>query len=639
MRIFTRYPVIVFFILCSLTLQAQREPGTKNKKAAEYFTQADNFRVRGQYDEALEYLHAAVEKDKEFYDAWLMMGLIYKAQGKLIPARTALETLLTIERPNQAPAFFELAGLYIQAEEYDKALEMGRNYLALDPGNKRRKLQAEKFVANAEFALANQARAAEFDPQPLPGEVNFFPMQYFPILTIDGKGIIYTRRLGVTMDYDEDLVISRQDSRGNWMEPESLSENINSAGNEGTCTMSADGRSLIFTSCYGRQGYGSCDLFISYRTGDTWSDPENLGEVVNGSSWESQPSLSADGRTLYFVSNRPGGVGNRDIWMTTRNEEGEWTKPVNLGKGINTPDEDVSPFIHPNNTTLYYASNGRTGFGGYDIYYTQRTDSGWEEVTNFGAPVNTGEDQVSLFISPDGKRGYYSLEDQDDPRIKSKLYEFNVPEDMQVAARTSYVSGVVSDAVTGELLEAEIELYDILQDRREGLVTSDPETGAYLIVLTEGSEYALYVNKEGYLFNSASFVFEEGEEISALTRDILLQPIETGSVSVLNNIFFETDKYELKEKSRTELDKVVRFLQKNEEVRIEISGHTDDVGQAAYNLELSRRRAEAVYNYLVGQGIDKNRLTSRGFGQTMPAVPNSDDENRSRNRRIEFKIL
>lgn len=630
---------MAIFFLSVLCTQAQMVPATKNKKAAEFFTQAENYRVRGQFAESLEYLRLAIEKDDEFYDAYLMMGIIQKAKGDLFDARTNFEKLLTLARDNQAPAYFELADLYIQIQEYEKAKDMASRFLALKPTNKRRRQEAEQFLENATFALENSARMESFDPRPLPPEVNFFPMQYFPVLTIDGQGIIYTRRLGVSMDFDEDLVISRKNENGAWQEPETFSENINSENNEGTCTLSADGRSLIFTSCYGREGYGSCDLFISYKTGDSWSVPENLGSVVNGPSWESQPSLSADGRTLYFVSNRPGGVGNRDIWVTTRDENDAWTTPRNLGPSINTRYEDVSPFIHPNNTTLYYASNGRTGFGGYDIYYTQRRGESWEEVKNLGAPINTGEDQVSLFISSDGLKGYYSLEDQSDPQVKSKLYEFDVPEDMQVAARTFYVTGTITDAETGEPLEAEIELFDILSEERTALVSSDAENGRYLIVLAEGSEYALYVNGAGYLFNSASFNFEEGQHLESVTRDIALTPIRQGSESVLNNIFFETDKYALRDKSTTELDKVVRFLEQNPEVRIEIAGHTDNVGTPAYNLELSARRAGEVYNYLVSKGIDKERLVSKGYGQTQPAFANDSEENRSRNRRITFRIL
>lgn len=630
---------MAIFFLSVLCTQAQMVPATKNKKAAEFFTQAENYRVRGQFAESLEYLRLAIEKDDEFYDAYLMMGIIQKAKGDLFDARTNFEKLLTLARDNQAPAYFELADLYIQIQEYEKAKDMASRFLALKPTNKRRRQEAEQFLENATFALENSARMESFDPRPLPPEVNFFPMQYFPVLTIDGQGIIYTRRLGVSMDFDEDLVISRKNENGAWQEPETFSENINSENNEGTCTLSADGRSLIFTSCYGREGYGSCDLFISYKTGDSWSVPENLGSVVNGPSWESQPSLSADGRILYFVSNRPGGVGNRDIWVTTRDENDAWTTPRNLGPSINTRYEDVSPFIHPNNTTLYYASNGRTGFGGYDIYYTQRRGESWEEVKNLGAPINTGEDQVSLFISSDGLKGYYSLEDQSDPQVKSKLYEFDVPEDMQVAARTFYVTGTITDAETGEPLEAEIELFDILSEERTALVSSDAENGRYLIVLAEGSEYALYVNGAGYLFNSASFNFEEGQHLESVTRDIALTPIRQGSESVLNNIFFETDKYALRDKSTTELDKVVRFLEQNPEVRIEIAGHTDNVGTPAYNLELSARRAGEVYNYLVSKGIDKERLVSKGYGQTQPAFANDSEENRSRNRRITFRIL
>jgi outer membrane protein OmpA-like peptidoglycan-associated protein len=644
MNIFIRFTVVIFFLGLTTATSAQQNPGTKNKKAAEYFIQADNFRVRNQFEEALEYLRMAIDKDDEYYDAYLMMGLIQKAQGDLFDARQNLEKLLELPRDNQAPAYFELADLYIQIEEYDKALDMANRFLALKPGNQRRKQEAEQYVKNATFAIENSARMSEFKPRPLPAEVNYYPMQYFPVITIDGNGLIYTRRLGVSMDFDEDLVISKKNANGEWMEPEALSENINSSGNEGTCTLSADGRSLIFTSCYGRQVYGSCDLFITYKTGDTWSEPENLGEVVNSSSWESQPSLSADGRTLYFVSNRPGGVGNRDIWVTSRNENDEWTKPVNMGKDINTRYEDISPFIHPNNVTLYYASNGRTGFGGYDIYYTQRKGNQWEEVQNFGAPVNTGEDQVSLFISADGRKGYYSLEDQSDLNIKSKLYEFDIPEDMQVAARISYVTGVITDVETGEPLKADIELFDIISDERVALVSSDAENGRYLIVLTEGSEYALYVNEEGYLFNSASFNMDRDstasmEKLAPIVRDIALTPIREGSVSILNNIFFDTDKYALKDKSTTELDKVVRFLKQNPDVRIEISGHTDNVGTPSYNLELSSKRAEAVYNYLVSKGIDTQRLAAKGYGQTAPAYPNDTEENRRRNRRIAFRIL
>ncbi|MEJ2003830.1 MAG: OmpA family protein [Cyclobacteriaceae bacterium] len=633
------FAILVFCFVIPLTAQIQYNLSTKSKKAAELFAEADQFRVRGQYDEALDILDQAIKKDNKFYEAYLQKGLILKSQGKLQEAKTVLEEMSGLPHPNHAPTYFELADLYIELGDYEAARENAQKFLDLNPRNEKRKADAQQIVDNAEFALANSALEAEFDPRPLPKSVNAFPMQYFPVVTVDGRSIIFTRRNGITMAYDEDLVIARKNEDGSWQSPESLSPNINSSFNEGTCTISADGRRLIFTSCLGRKGYGSCDLFITEKIGNEWSEPRNLGNMVNGPEWDSQPALSPDGRTLFFVSNRQGGVGNRDIWMSTLNSDDQWTKAVNLGSGVNTAAEDVSPFIHPNNRTLYFASNGRTGFGGYDIYYTERGPEGWSEPENFGAPVNTGEDQVSLFITADGQKGYYSLEDQSDPEVKSVIYEFDIPESLQVTSKASYVFGQVTDAETGEVIEADIELYDLETDEQVGLVRSDPLTGEYLIVLAEGNDYALYVSQKNYLFKSLSFTYERDEKLEPVRKDISLIPIREGSKTVLNNIFFETDKYELREKSRTELNKVVRFMNNNPDVRIEISGHTDDIGADEYNLSLSEKRAQSVFEYLTQNGVSSNRLTFRGYGESQPAVPNDSDENRRQNRRIEFKII
>ena len=629
---------IIFLLMLFSVFSSQAQQynlNTKNKKAAEYFVEADKFRVRGQYDYAIEYLQKAIDKDKNFYDAYLQLGLIYKAQGNMGDARETLEYMSTLDHANHAPTYFELADLYMQLGEYEKAKENAMKFLALNPRNNNRRMEAEQYVANADFAMKNKALAKSFNPRPMPEGVNAFPMQYFPIVTVDGNAIIFTRRMGITMVFDEDLVISRRGRDGEWLDPESLSENINSSFNEGTCTISADGRRLIFTSCHGRQGYGSCDLFITERIGQEWSEPVNLGPEVNGPEWDSQPTLSPDGRTLYFVSNRRGGLGGRDIWVSHLSDSNTWQKAVNLGPSINTRAEDVSPFIHPNNQTLFFASNGRTGFGGYDIFFAERMGNEWSEVKNFGAPVNSGEDQVSLFISADGTRGYYSLEDQSNPSVKSAIYEFDVPEELRISQRASYVFGRVTDEETGEPLNAEVELFDLEKQERVGLVTSDPETGNFLMVLAEGSEYSLYVNNSGYLFRSLTFNYAS----DPVEQDILLTPIKKGSVAVLENIFFDTDKYDLKERSVVELNKLIRFMNNNPSINIEISGHTDNVGSEEYNLELSQRRAESVFTYLTQNGVESDRLSYAGYGQERPAFSNDTPENRQKNRRIEFKII
>jgi outer membrane protein OmpA-like peptidoglycan-associated protein len=360
---------------------------------------------------------------------------------------------------------------------------------------------------------------------------------------------------------------------------------------------------------------------------------------VNSAEWESQPSLSADGRTLYFVSDRRAGYGRNDIWYSTLDENGQWSRAKNLGTPINTQYNEMSPFIHVNNRTLYFASNGLIGFGGHDIYVSEKSDSGWTEPVNMGSPINDSDDQFSLFITADGKKGYYSHEERTPAGISvGKIYEIQIPEKQQIKFKSNYVKGIVSDKKTAKPLKAKIELFDIAKNQIVSLVESDSVTGQYLMVLTQGSEYALYVNKSGYLFNSQNFNYSEFKNFEPVIVDIELEPAQTGSVSVLNNIFFDFDKYDLKEKSFTELDKIVRFLLENPTIKVEITGHTDNTGNPAYNKQLSEKRAKSVYSYIISHQIIPNRITWQGLGASQPIADNQTEEGRQLNRRIEFRI-
>ncbi len=629
--------LILFIFSCQFNLIAQRSLSTKSKKAAELYYEADNFRVRGQYVQAASLLEQAIAKDKKFHEAYFRLAVIRKAKGNLEQAEQLFFKVISLNEGNNGPSYFELGELYLKQDKYLQAIENIEKYLAYNPRNKKRVEEANSILRNAQFGIENQKTISEFQPRPLNDKVNSFPMQYFPIVSVDGSYLIYTRRLGTTSEYDEDLVISRKDESGDWSTPASISENINSEFNEGTCTLSADGRTLIFTSCYGRRGFGSCDLYISEKNGGEWSNPVNLGPNVNSSSWDSQPSLSADGRTLYFISNRGGGVGRRDIWVSYKSDDNDWKKPVNMGRSINTAGDEVSPFIHPNNKVLYYSTNGLPGFGGFDIYYSNREDN-WLAPINLGAPINNGQDQVSLFINSKGDKGYYSNEDNISDK-KGIIYEFDLPEIHKVKYRASWIAGMVTDAESDQPLGATIELYDLERDKRVSLVKSDSVTGSYLVVLTEGSEYALYVEKPGYLFKSYTFSFELGEDIKSLSKDIPLDPIKINAHTKLNNIFFKSNEYKLEDKSKTELKKITRFIKANPNLRIEISGHTDNVGSPEYNQSLSEKRAKSVYQFLLEQGVAPTKLNTKGFGAGRPLVQNNTPENRQLNRRIEFKVV
>jgi outer membrane protein OmpA-like peptidoglycan-associated protein len=634
--------IVFLLLLCAFSSAAQSSLSTKSNKAIELYTEADNYRVRGQHSQAIELLNEAISKDKKFVEAYYRLGLVYLTIKNFSKAIENFEKglSLTDDIKKQKVFWYDLGETFLLTGQYNRSIEILTQFVKIENQNKKKLDRANLMLKNAEFGLKNQEIKAKYNLRKLSDTVNQFAMQYFPVLTADQQELIFTRRLaGVGAEDDEDLVITRKDSRGRWYSPASISKNINSKFNEGTCTISADGRKLIFTSCTGRKGYGSCDLFESVKIGNDWSEPANLGPNVNSNDWESQPSLSADGRTLYFVSDRKGGYGRRDIWYATLDDKGEWTKALNLGKPINTEYEEYSPFIHVNGQTLYFASNGLVGFGGFDLYYTEKLENGWSMPQNVGSPINNYEDQFSLFITADGKKGYYSHEEMTPSGIPmGRIYEVQIPDNQQVKYKSNYVKGIVKDKKTGKELKARIELFDINKNAIVSLVNSDSISGEYLMVLTQGSEYALYVNKKGYLFQSLNFNYSDVTDFEPLIINIALESAEKGSVSVLKNIFFDVDKYDLKEKSLTELAKIIQFLAENPEINIEIGGHTDNTGLQGYNQQLSEKRAKSVYSYLISKGIDSVRLSWKGYGSLNPLQLNNTEQSRHQNRRIEFTI-
>ncbi len=633
-----KIPVSLFICVClAVSSLAQGVLSTKNKKAIEMYTEADNYRVRFQYKEAIDLLTQAISKDKNFFEAYLRMSLCYKSMNDFDKAFEYLKSGLAVtpELRWQKVFWIELCDVGMKRGDYRTVAGYAEQYLQNEQLNKQRIDQVKLWKACADFSMQNIHNEIAFNTRKLSDTVNAFTQQYFPVLTADEQQLIFTRRLGVTDEFDEDMVISTKDKDGHWTTPQSISTSINTRYNEGTCTISADGRQLIFTSCVGMNG--RCDLFESKKTGDTWSTPRNLGQQVNSPAWESQPSLSADGRVLYFVSDRRGGLGKADIYVSVQHSPGVWTRAQNLGPAINTPYDERSPFIHANGRTLFFASDGRPGFGGFDIFWSDFADSTWSKPSNFGYPINNHEEQYSLVITADGDKGYYSHEEVGSEG-HSKIYEFDVPEQYRVKYRSNAVKGIVRDRATKQPLKAQIELYELAKNELRSVVSSDSLTGNYLIVLTQGADYGLYVNSTGYLFKSLNFNYE-ASAVEPLVIDVDLDKASTGATVILNNIFFDTDKFDLREKSITELDKISRFLNENPAIRVEISGHTDDQGAVAYNQQLSQKRAKAVGDYLVTRGVQPSRLKEIGYGSKKPLKPNDSEANRQANRRIEFQII
>ncbi len=622
--------ILIAFLFGTTYTFAQPKLTTSNRKAIELYVEADNYRVRGQLDQATNLLKQAIERDKNFEEAYFRMALVYKARESFIEAGAAFEQGLAVVKDpiKKKMYYYELAGVSMRQPDYNKAQQYATLFLPLEKTDKRKIQQASVWKDQAVFALANSQKL-EYEITPLSDTVNAYPMQYFPTLTADNAQLIFTARFGGGRNDNEDLVVSRKEN-GRWTSPVSLSSNINSEQREGACTISADGRHLILTIC----GAYGCDLFESRRTGSIWSKPKNLGPAINSSGWDAQPSLSADGRELYFVSDRKGGLGGYDIWYSQL-LEGVWSRAENLGPAINTPLDEISPYIHVNNQTLYIVSNGYPGYGGYDIYVSDKKEGGWAVPVNMGQPLNDHRDQYSFMVASDGALAYYSREES---KNRSRLYRIDLPEDKIVLSKGNVLKGIVRDQQDAIPLAAGIELYDLKQNRLVSKVQSDSLTGEYLIVLPGGSEYGLYVTKKGYLFLSLNFSNKYAYE-GAVVKDVTLTRAQKDALVVLNNLFFDVNEYALKEESLTELAEIVRFLNQNPDVRFEIAGHTDNTGTEQYNQELSQRRVNSVAEYLKNNRINLQRAQLRGYGSKKPLQSNDTDEGRQNNRRIEFKIL
>ncbi|HVY73414.1 MAG TPA: OmpA family protein [Puia sp.] len=623
--------------LLAFRANAQYDPSKVNKKAAQWYLKSQDQARDDRFEDGIKSLQEAVRLDSKFEDAWLSMAGMY---GELKNYAAAVETYRKAKAidSNYFNDFnlsysIDLAGL----GRFQEALDAVNRFASIPDLNESARKAAAYRISTYQFALDYAAKKNianyKFEPKNLGDSVNSVFSEYYPTISLDGDTLVYTRRSNGT---NEDFYESHRGKDG-WSSAKALVGNINSNLNEGALNISQDGQWLIFTGCNFPDGYGSCDLYISYLTPEGWSSPENLGRKFNTEFWESAPSLSPDKRDLYFTSNRPGGYGGNDIYVAHRLENGQWTAPENMGPSINTRGDESAPFIHADNQSLYFTSNGLPGYGNDDLFVVRKTADGkWGEPENLGYPINTIETEGSLVIASDGKTAYYAS-DRADSRGELDLYTFELREDVR-PARTLWVKGRVFDQKTGKGLPSSVELTDLATGQLISNLQTD-ETGNYLTTLPVGKNYAFNVDRKGYLFYSESFMLQTSQPDSIYQMDIPLQPIEANASIVLNNIFFDVNKYELKPESRVELEEVVRLLQQNPQVVIQIGGHTDNVGKPADNLILSENRAKAVVNYLTSKGIDPKRLLFKGYGDTQPVSDNTTETGRAKNRRTELKVI
>jgi len=566
------------------------------------------------------------------------------------------------------PKIFYYLGLAYQNNgKFDEAINNYNNYrpliLPTDKGEFEEIRKRLEECKTGNELVKNPARAFVTNVK----ELNTQYMEHSPVISADESVMLFTStRAGSVggimdprrQDYDEDIYISTKE-KGKWSAPVNIGDPINTKSFDATVGLSADGQSLLVF----RDG----SLHISKLRGNKWNKPESISKEINA-YYVTSASFANNDQMLYFVSDRPNGIGGTDIWYSIKDKKGKWQMPVNLGAQVNTPYDEESPFMHPDGRTLYFSSKGHNTMGGYDIFKTVKQDDGtWSKPENLGHPINTPYDDLAFVLSASGRNGYLSSRREggegrhdiymvtflgpEKPMILSNednlLASFNqsitdnaMEKTVELKTiRLTVVKGVIFDAITSKPIEAEIEVVDNEKNEVVFCSISNSATGRFLVSLPSGKNYGLAVKADGYLFHSENFNIPGATAYQEIEKEIRLNNIKKDVKIVLRNVFFDTGLAILKTESYPELNRLAGVLKDVPTLRIEISGHTDNTGSATTNNTLSKNRAKAVVDYLIAQQIDSGRLLFEGYGPTQPIADNKTADGRQQNRRVEFKVL
>lgn len=617
---------------------------SKSRKAKKAMDRAVTFFSTHNYDDAIIDAKQAVDIDTNFIEAYLLLGQIYETKHLISQSVFYFRKASKLD-PDFYPMVFYILGSHeLEFGEYEYALEDFKTYLQHPKMDRRLIKMLNENIDRAYFGIDHIKNPVDFEPTNLGSSINTSAEEYVNTISTDGQTIIFTRKLekktstiNKNNTQEEDFYQSIKNENNEWITAVRLGNLFNTNGNEGAMNISPDQSKMVFTACYRKDGFGRCDIYQTWKRGKSWLMPLNIGPPVNTGNWESNASLSSDGRTLYFV--RRMGRGNSDIYTAELQPDGSWGNVQNIGDIVNSAGSEMTPYIHPDGKTLYFSSDGHLGMGGKDLFYSRKDENGkWNEPVNLGYPINDFKNQMGLIINANGDLAYISS-DIKGGKGGYDIYSFPLYQSARPTAVT-YLKGVIRDAKTKKPLQADFELYDLKSNKLIVESQSDAITGDFMVVIPSGSKLALNVNRKSYLFYSDQFKVEgDYNSLKPFLKNINLNPLEVDRKIVLENVFFATSSYKIENQSFMELNKVKDLLRINPHLRIEISGHTDNVGGAIPNLKLSEERARSVFDYLVSIGVSANQLVYKGYGETMPVENNETDEGRSKNRRTELKVI
>jgi outer membrane protein OmpA-like peptidoglycan-associated protein/Tol biopolymer transport system component len=637
---FLSFFLLNFYAVISFSQEFTKVSQLSSKYKKMYFSALQESK-NGVYVKSLKKIDKIIKAYPDFSEGYIKKAGLHYNLKQTDKALQSLNYAISKFPESDKEMYFTRGYILFENKDYGASANDFLTFVNFDSLDNSRKIKARGFYELASFRDSLINNPVNFDPKLLPFLINTFASEYSPSLELDGSSIVFTRR----RNHQEDLFRSFIDSMGNFSDAFPLEE-INTNSNEGAHCISADGSLILFTGCDRDVLFRGCDLYYSILKNDKWTKPSNIGKMINTPAWESQPCLSSDGNTLFFVSDRVGGQGGRDIWFSKKNIRDVWMEPQNIGPHINTAKDDETPFLHPDGKTLYWRSNGRLGMGDFDIYHAvwNEDNQSWSEVKNLGYPINTEGNEGALVVSLDGSTAYFSTDffskSSENKSPNLDICYFELPP-FAKANPTTFVKCKVRDGITKKPVIALIEIVKQLNN----VVFYNNETndsGNALIPLHFKHKYILHVTKNNYIFYSAHIDLDRiYNSQDPLELDIEIFPMvktEESKPVILNNIFFKTGSFELLPESQTEIMILYGLLTSNPKIKITITGHTDNVGQPEDNNILSLNRANSVKKALVEQGISESRIQVDGKGQNQPIDTNITEEGRKKNRRTEFTI-
>lgn len=632
------YLLILLSIFSCKTAQTIGQQNNINKKAEALYNQAVQYTFERKNDVAIDLLLQAIKIEPEYLDANMKLAEIYQVSQKDYAKAIAAYNVIEKINPDNYLAIYNKSFCYFYLENFDAAATNISSFLKSEYATGKAKMNAELLLKNINFSKNAINNPINIVFENMGAQINSADDEYFPSITSDNEMLYFTVKKA-NDNYPNEDIYSSESINNEWTKRERISENINSAMNEGAHAISASGKYLLFASDnykYGNEG--RIDIYIAKKEGSDWLKPANMGRSINTRMWDSQPVLSADSRSLYFVSDKRGGNGGSDIYVSSLGEDRKFALPNNLSQVINTAFDEQRPYLHPDGKTLYFSSDGHPGMGGKDLFKSTQNENGqWSEPINLGYPINTKGDEFGIFVSTDGKTAYISS-DRLGGFGGQDIYRFELPKNLKPEL-VSYVKGTVNDKLSKKAVSANIKIYDLQTGVLFKSLSSDKINGSFLATILGGKEYAFTAEAKGFLPFSENVSLKNLQENESFVFDIELESFAVGKEFVLKNIFFNTGEYQLLDASKSELEYLVNFLQENETLKIEIGGHTDNVGSTSSNQILSEQRALSVKKYLELKGISNARLSHKGYGDTKPIVPNDSDKNKAKNRRTSFKIV